>query len=66
VVRTAKYLITVRAALPAYVSVMVVIGLLPVPGPFDEVVLATAMVIMLARHHHLVRVCWEAAKLEEV
>lgn len=62
--RTAKFLWVVRTALPKWVTVFLAVGLLPIPGPVDEVALVVALAVLVIRHRPLVRVCWEAAKLE--
>jgi hypothetical protein len=59
-----RYLVTVRGALPRYLVVLVLIGLLPIPGPVDEGVLLVAMTILWLRHRPLLRVCWAAALLD--
>jgi hypothetical protein len=64
VVKAAKYLGTCRRAMPRWLSVLLVIGLLPVPGPFDEAVLVAAAAVLWFRYRPLVRVCWRAAQLE--
>jgi hypothetical protein len=63
-VKAAKYLITVRAALPRWVTGLIVFGLLPIPGPVDEVALIVAAVVLIVRYRPLLRVCWRAAVLE--
>jgi hypothetical protein len=63
-VKAAKFLITVRAALPRYVVALLAFGLLPLPGPADEVALVAAAAVLWFRHRPLLAACWRAAQLE--
>jgi hypothetical protein len=42
---------------------LVVVGLLPIPGPVDEVVLLVAAVPMLVFYRPLMREAWQQASL---
>lgn len=54
-------LLALDARIPRWTRVLLVVGLLPVPGPFDEAVLALAMVLLAIRHRPLVRQAWRNA-----
>jgi hypothetical protein len=46
---------------------LIVVGLLPVPGPFDEIVLAVALLILAIVRPGIVRTLWrESAAPERV
>jgi hypothetical protein len=64
VVKAARFLVTVRTALPRWVVALLVFGLLPIPGPIDEVALLTAAAVLWFRHRPLLAACWRAARLE--
>ncbi len=64
-VKAAKFLFTVRAALPRWVAGLLAFGLLPIPGPVDEVAVVVAAAVLWFRHRPLLRVVWRAAQLEE-
>lgn len=69
-VRAAKYLWTVRAALPRYLRVMIAVAVpfTALPGVpdlgIDEALYVAVGTILLLRHRPLLRVCWRAAVLE--
>ena len=71
-VKAAKYLYTVRAALPRYlrwlvavtIAVKIVTAPLPVDGGVDELLIVVTAALLWIRHRALVRVCWRAASLE--
>lgn len=44
--------------IPRPVRALIVVGLLPVPGPFDEVVLVGSLVLLLAIRPGLIRALW--------
>jgi len=62
VVRASKFLFTVRAALPKYIAILIALGLLPIPGPVDELALVAALAVLVLRHRPLLRVCWSEAR----
>jgi len=43
---------------PRPVRALIVVGLLPVPGPFDEIVLAGAVMVLLVIRPGLIRTLW--------
>jgi len=43
---------------PRPVRALIVVGLLPVPGPFDEIVLAGAVMVLLVIRPDLIRTLW--------
>jgi len=44
--------------IPGPVRALIVIGLLPVPGPFDEVVLVGSLALLLVIRPGLIRALW--------
>lgn len=69
-IRAAKYLFTVRAALPAWMRWLLVIALpatmaLGVPDfGLDETIYVVVFLVLWFRHRRLIRVIWHAAELE--
>ena len=60
-VRAAK-LVARDPRIPRWLKWLAALGVLPVPGPFDEVVLIVVLAILLARHRAPVRDAWAAAR----
>ena len=46
---------------PRWTRGLLAVGLLPIPGPFDEAVLLVALVLLLVRHRPIVRDAWREA-----
>ena len=60
-----RMLLTVRKALPWWLTGLLVIGCIQVPFlPTDELALAAALSVLWFRYRPLLRVCWLAARLE--
>jgi hypothetical protein len=44
--------------IPRPVRALIIVGLLPIPGPFDEVVLVGSVVLLLVIRPGLIRALW--------
>lgn len=55
--RTAKT-VACDSRIPRWTRVLLVIGLLPIPGPIDEAVLLAALAGVCIRHRDIVRESW--------
>lgn len=60
-VRAAK-LVARDPRVPRWLKLLALLGALPVPGPFDELVLVVVLVLLAARHREPVRDAWRNAK----
>ena len=60
----ARMLLTVRKALPWWLTALIVFGALPIPGPVDNAALVVAVAILAIFYRPLLRICWRAAQLE--
>lgn len=47
---------------PRWLKLLALLGALPVPGPFDELVLVVVLVLLLARHRDHVMEVWALAQ----
>ena len=47
--------------LPRWLRVLAAVGLAPVPGPFDEIVLLVVAAILWLRHRERLRAAWREA-----
>ena len=48
--------------IPRPLKWLAALGLLPVPGPFDEAVLLVVAALLFAFHRHVLREAWLAAR----
>lgn len=59
--RAAKLLLLVRAALPKWPAGLVAFGLLPLPGPVDEAALLLGLALLWVTRRMLVKALWSEA-----
>lgn len=60
--RGARFLRALYPRVPRWAQYGIVFALLPIPGPFDEVIGALVVTLLWVRHRDLVRETWEETR----